>query len=94
METINIVLLLAGAFLVGFGVVAAFATAFFYAVRLVGRERQYSVSRRDYFAAHAPAMPDWFKEMDELKGLLDLPTTAFFTWPWFYAKHMTDDKDR
>lgn len=47
------------------------------------------MSLRDFFAAHAPKAPLWFKEEDlELSGTLDHPMNLEVAWRYRYADAM------
>ena len=45
------------------------------------------ISMRDYFAANAPEMPDWFQGLSKGGGGGSL-IEAYFEWPWYYADTM------
>ena len=48
----------------------------------------YGMSLRDYFAANAPPVPDWFVKVNN-SDMEDL-----ITWRWYYADAMLAERDK
>jgi hypothetical protein len=48
------------------------------------------ISLRDYFAAHAPEMPDWFVEIHPTRDTFVMQ----FQWRWHYADAMIVERER
>lgn len=54
-----------------------------------------TISRRDYFAAHAPEMPQWFQTQTISSSVDQNPgMSIFIRWRWAYADMMIRSSGR
>lgn len=54
------------------------ATPFSFNPDLLGTDQSSGLTKLEYFAAHAPAMPAWYDSNTP-------DPERFFNWPWHYA---------